>query len=317
MPSAPRQRPRWIRCGAPAPASARESGSLCRRNAALPTLRAHSPPLSLPSDRGVACCRWLRFVLTRLLSRWLAQAKADFTACKAPEQQTTPAKQAVPDSGGSSSRGIAASACQGSVIHGGQGQQPPSMIHQYSSQISCTPPFPRDVVSRRTQGTPSDDLARRAAASFSDEAPRLVALQKVQPYAISVTAKLRTAADIQRAKNLVYEQRIEGKVLSEQDKTWLDDYHEGIRSQQDAALRATEVKNKSATANATGIMSMEVAVLRFSEDGTHGDMDIVLQQTTLSLAESHQQGSMTRAVETLVQCAQKNGSVWDVNRVSI
>ena len=302
MPSAPRQRPRWIRCGAPAPASARERTCVW---------------ISLPSERGVACCRWLRFVLTRLLSRWLAQAKADFKAYKAPEQPTTPAKQAVPDSGGSSSRGIAASACQGSVIHGGQGQQPPSMIHQYSSQISCTPPFPRDVVSRRTQGTPSDDLARRAAASFSDEAPRLVALQKVQPYAISVTAKLRTAADIQRAKNLVYEQRIEGKVLSEQDKTWLDDYHEGIRSQQDAALRATEVKNKSATANATGIMSMEVAVLRFSEDGTHGEMDIVLQQTTLSLVESHQQGSMTRAVETLVQCAQKNGSVWDVNRVSI
>ena len=130
-------------------------------------------------------------------------------------------------------------------------------------------------------------------------------------------AKLRTAADIHRAKNLVYEQRIEGKVLSEQDKTWLDDYHEGIRSQQDAAMRATEVKKKSATANATGIMSMEVAVLRFSEDGTHGEMDIVLQQTTLSLVESHQQGSMTRAVETLLQCAQKNGSVWDVNKVSI
>jgi len=64
-------------------------------------------------------------------------------------------------------------------------------------------------------------------------------------------------------------------------------------------------------------MSMEVAVLRFSEDGTHGEMDIVLQQTTLSLVESHQQGSMTRAVETLLQCAQKNGSVWDVNKVSI
>jgi hypothetical protein len=47
MPSAPRRRPSWIRCGAPAPASARESGSLCRRNAALPTLRAHSPPLTL------------------------------------------------------------------------------------------------------------------------------------------------------------------------------------------------------------------------------------------------------------------------------
>jgi hypothetical protein len=53
MPSAPRQRPRWIRCGAPEPASARERTCVC---------------ISLPSDRGVACCRWLRFVLTRLLS---------------------------------------------------------------------------------------------------------------------------------------------------------------------------------------------------------------------------------------------------------
>jgi hypothetical protein len=255
-------------------------------------------------------------VLTRLLSRWLAQAKADFNAGKAPEQQTTPAKQAVPDSGGSSSRGIAASAWQGSVIHGGQGQRP-SMISATNTG-DVAPPLPRDVFSRpRTQGTSSDELARRAATSLSDEAPRLVDLQKVQPYGISVTAKLRTASDVQRAKDLCYQQSIEGRVLSEQDKTRLDDYHEGIRSQQAATLRATEVKKKSATANATGIMSMEVAVLRFSEDVTHGDMDIVLQQTTLSLAESQQQGSMTRAAETLVQCAQKNGSVWDVNRVSI
>jgi len=76
-----------------------------------------------------------------------------------------------------------------------------------------------------------------------------------------VTAKLRTASDVQRAKNLIYQQNIEDQVLSDQDKTWLDDYHEGIRSQQDATLRATEVKKKSATANATGIMSMEVACL--------------------------------------------------------
>ena len=76
-----------------------------------------------------------------------------------------------------------------------------------------------------------------------------------------MTAKLRTASDVQRAKNLIYQQNIEDQVLSDQDKTWLDDYHEGIRSQQDATLRATEVKKKSATANATGIMSMEVACL--------------------------------------------------------
>ena len=99
MPSAPRQRPRWIRCGAPAPASAREhaSGSLCRRTAALPAAVGYAS-CSLASSLSAVgtrrCLLPLRFVLTRLLSRWLAQAKVDFY--KAPEQQTTPGPAAAP-----------------------------------------------------------------------------------------------------------------------------------------------------------------------------------------------------------------------------
>jgi hypothetical protein len=134
---------------------------------------------------------------------------------------------------------------QESTVHRVQGQLS-SLIPATSGSDASGIPRPRALHSRSdSAGMSSDDLFRRAAITFSDEPARQLARDKCSPYAESMAAKLRTAADVAKAKDLCYQQSMHGRVLSEQDKTWLHEYQEGIKAQQTAKLREADVMPRS------------------------------------------------------------------------